>query len=247
MGPPAVKLATLLLVFACGLASLGAVSECQARSVRGGEFDEYRGLDRVLKWSPDGTQIAIGMETRISVSNTDGSILLSIPEEPSAYSFFERDAAPDISPDGMRVVYSTWRYSTGPLWDKVHSYEIATSRLDGTDAKRLTKDTYADFNPVWSPDGTRIAFMSYRKRDRRFHIYAMAADGSDIRYLSSVDQGVTSVSRPTWSPNGRSIAFVDKTIKKLSQNNYPASYPWMGAQPHPRLSRRSGNQSPLSQ
>ena len=182
----------------------------------GGEFDEHTGVDRVLEWSTDGTQIVVGLKPRIYVSNTDGSILRSIPEGPAAYSFFEKDVAPDISPDGMRVVYSTYRYSTGPLWNRVHSYEIATSRLDGTDPQRLTEDEYGDINPFWSPDGTRIAFLSIRGQGPGFKVYSMAADGSDVRRLTPVEPvelGTTYVSRPAWSPDGGSIAFVGSTIR----------------------------------
>ena len=149
------------------------------------------------------------------ISNTDGSSLQSIPQGPSTNWYFEKEAAPDISRDGLRVVYSTYRYSTGPLWNRVHSYEIATSRLDGTDAKRLTKDEYDDTNPVWSPDGTRIAFLSNRGQGPGFKVYSMAADGSDVRRLTPVEpvELVTYVSRPAWSPDGQGIAFYASTLR----------------------------------
>jgi TolB protein len=57
------------------------------------------------------------------------------------------------------------------------STEIFTIDVDGQNLLRLTDNSYWDLYPVWSPDGTRIAFLS--KRDNDFDIYMMNADGSD--------------------------------------------------------------------
>ncbi|HEX2302159.1 MAG TPA: hypothetical protein VHH57_00935 [Gaiella sp.] len=56
--------------------------------------------------------------------------------------------------------------------------------------------------PAWSPDGTRIAFVS--AREGSFDIYAMNADGTGTRRLTSSNANDHS---PTWSPDGTRIAF----------------------------------------
>jgi predicted Ser/Thr protein kinase len=67
--------------------------------------------------------------------------------------------------------------------------------LDGDTAVRLVTGVE---RPVWSPDGSRILF--FREGD----IYTAAADGGDIRQLTS---GPAHDADPSWSPDGRQIAF----------------------------------------
>jgi Tol biopolymer transport system component len=83
---------------------------------------------------------------------------------------------------------------------------------DGTDQTKLASDGY---KPAWSPDGTKIAFSSYRDGDSK--IYVMNADGSQETNLTN--KHYTSLSRyrddhypaldssPSWSPDGTKIAF----------------------------------------
>src|SRR5918911_4964518 len=60
-----------------------------------------------------------------------------------------------------------------------------------------------DTEPEWSPDGTRIAFVTYRDGDA--DIYAVAPDGSGARNLTF---SYTYDVDPAWSPDGKRIAFV---------------------------------------
>jgi Ca2+-binding RTX toxin-like protein len=60
-----------------------------------------------------------------------------------------------------------------------------------------------DTAPAWSPDGTRLAFVSQRNGDA--DIYTMAPDGSDQRELTFSNAWDTD---PAWSPDGKQIAFV---------------------------------------
>ena len=77
--------------------------------------------------------------------------------------------------------------------------EVFVMNPDGTNPLRLTDSSGWNRDPVWSPDGTRIAFWS--TREDAPGIYVMNADGSSqVRVL---DHGT----HPAWSPDGTKIAF----------------------------------------
>ena len=68
--------------------------------------------------------------------------------------------------------------------------------------KRLTTDLATDFDPTWSPDGTRIAFRS--QRDGNDEIYVMNSDGTCQVNLTNNPADDWS---PAWSLDGTKIAF----------------------------------------
>jgi len=84
--------------------------------------------------------------------------------------------------------------------------EIYTILPNGTDAKQLTNNRYPDFNPSWSPDGTRIAF-SAPDTDGDTEIYTMSSDGIEVRQLT---RNHTNEWFPSWSPDGSRVAFVSE-------------------------------------
>ena len=80
--------------------------------------------------------------------------------------------------------------------------EIYVMDANGESQKRLTNHPFLDSEPVWSPDGKRIAFVSNR-RWFNLHIYIMDSDG---RNLIRITDGVRD-RYPAWSPDGSKIAF----------------------------------------
>ncbi len=84
--------------------------------------------------------------------------------------------------------------------------QIYTARADGSRLARLT-DTAGHDNtwPSWSPDGRRIAFISYREGGVG-RIYQMGADGGGQTRL--VDDGGVATRYLRWSPDGSRIAFL---------------------------------------
>jgi Tol biopolymer transport system component len=81
--------------------------------------------------------------------------------------------------------------------------DVYVINADGSGRTRLTDNPAEDFDPVWSPDGTQIAFRTHR--DGNEEVYLMNADGSAQSNLSKAP--ATDYS-PAWSPNGEWIAFM---------------------------------------
>jgi TolB protein len=55
--------------------------------------------------------------------------------------------------------------------------EICTIRVDGSHFRRLTRNGFLDTYPAWSPDGSRLAYLSFPEED--LDIYVMQSDGTD--------------------------------------------------------------------
>jgi Tol biopolymer transport system component len=98
-------------------------------------------------------------------------------------------------------------------WDFDPQMDIFTAALDGSDLKRIASVPGYDAECSYSPDGTRILFVSDRDGDP--DIYVMNADGGDVRQLTNApgyDGG------PFFSPDGRWIAYrTDRLEKDLLQ------------------------------
>ena len=69
---------------------------------------------------------------------------------------------------------------------------------DGSGRTQLTDDDTEDYDPTWSPDGSKIAFS----QDRAIHV--MNADGSELRRITD---NFYSNRTPAWSPDGTRIAY----------------------------------------
>jgi Tol biopolymer transport system component len=80
--------------------------------------------------------------------------------------------------------------------------DIYTIDPDGSGRTQLTTSLASDRQPAWSPDGTKIAFVS--RRDGNSEIYLMSGDGANQSRLTNHPAGDT---YPAWSPDGTQIVF----------------------------------------
>ena len=99
------------------------------------------------------------------------------------------------APKRAKIVYTSNRDGNG---------EIYMMNADGSGEVRLTNHPGDDFDPVWSPTGEHIAFVSEREHEGLYDIYLMDADGQNIRRAFDELEYRTA---PAWSPDGENIAY----------------------------------------
>ncbi|MCE9563861.1 MAG: hypothetical protein K8U57_17605 [Planctomycetes bacterium] len=85
---------------------------------------------------------------------------------------------------------------------KTGNGDVYTVEPETGETKNLTDHKAEDTEPVWSPDGKRIAFVS--DREGTPEIWAMNADGTDVKQITKS----SAVTNPRWSPDGSRIAFI---------------------------------------
>jgi len=108
------------------------------------------------------------------------------------YLDMESVSNPQISPDGTQILYS--RGYVDQINDRRAS-EIWIMNADGSKKRFLMRGG----SPIWSPDGTRIAYSS----DGQIHVRWMDAEGASSQ-ITRVERGPSSL---RWSPDGTQIAF----------------------------------------
>jgi len=113
------------------------------------------------------------------------------------YLDFEQVGDPQISPDGKQIVYAR-RYvnKIEDRWDSA----LWIMNADGSHNRMLGKGA----NPVWSPDGTRIAYVAEGEpRGTQIFVRYMDAEGATSQ-ITHADQGPADVK---WSPDGKWLGF----------------------------------------
>ncbi|NJO13070.1 MAG: hypothetical protein HC872_05950 [Gammaproteobacteria bacterium] len=108
---------------------------------------------------------------------------------------------PRISPDGKRIVYV--RASVDRGRDE-YDYDLWIDEGEGR-PRALTAGIANDLSPRWSPDGSRLAFVSNRSGKRQVHVFDLRA--GEPWQLTTDAEGVQSFS---WSPDGQHIAFTSR-------------------------------------
>jgi Tol biopolymer transport system component len=108
-------------------------------------------------WSPDGSEILF-VSNRGRIHGTGGFFRMKASPGEEAHEIHYEEtnwkARPEISPDGSRIVYPSY---LGRQW-----HQLWTIPATGGDAFPLTYGEYDNTAPRWSPDGSKIAFVSNR-------------------------------------------------------------------------------------
>jgi dipeptidyl aminopeptidase/acylaminoacyl peptidase len=183
------------------------------------------------RWSPDGSKLAF-----VSNRDTDKMQLYVMPMaggEPNRLTSLETDIEEfSWSADGTQIAFATREQDPAyeeqdekkreprritrlfykldnEGWIVDRPRHLWTVSVDGSDSPAsLTKGEFQDSSPVWSPDGTRIAFAALRTDDWDVEpaqdIYVVDQEGGEPTRLTS-SEGTCEY--PAWSPDGTRVAF----------------------------------------
>jgi dipeptidyl aminopeptidase/acylaminoacyl peptidase len=150
-------------------------------------------------WSPDGTRLILAIQD---------------PEEEDEREGEEKRKTETREPwviDRLQFKRDRTGYLTGNRHTHLYVFDVATKELT-----QITSGDYDESQAVWSPDGTRVAFVSNRTEepDANFNsdIWIVAADNTDKgQTLLQVTTNPGSDASPAWSPDGKWIAYVTVT------------------------------------
>jgi Tol biopolymer transport system component len=168
--------------------------------------------------SPDGSLVAFSGQRdgkfSIYVVGVDGAGLRRLTDGPG------NDSEPAWSPDGSRIAFVRGFDPTGSgvvVLACEMPGDILVVSVDGNvrppGEVNLTNGL-GGTDPAWSPDGSRIAFVSDREGNYNYDIYTMSSgDGGDVRRLTADE---TQEADPVWSPDGNWIAYTGELRQDIS-------------------------------
>jgi len=168
-------------------------------------------------WSPDGTRIAY---VERSPEFFSGRLLVAEFDAVSGRFKGEAKVIYTAKADrggGWSLRRPEWTLDSKTLaielqetgWDKI--YLISA---EGGAPRPITSGESEDENPVYSPDGKQLAFVSNRNNPEERHIWIVNADGSNPHALARVSSGVDGA--PVWSPDGRQIFLLHSSTFETS-------------------------------
>jgi len=165
--------------------------------------DDKSNTDKSTTFTKDATDYALSPDEKHAVMVVHGQLFLTkVPGGGKCSRLTEHafaDAAPNWSPDGKAVLFTSDRNGTTDVYkieanDTEHPEFTAAHKFKTT---QLTKGEGEEIGPTFNPKGDRIAFI------RKGQLWTMTPDGTDAKVVVA-DKKVVEYD---WSPDGKHIAY----------------------------------------
>jgi dipeptidyl aminopeptidase/acylaminoacyl peptidase len=118
----------------------------------------------------------------------------------------KRVGVPLVSPDGTQVVYSLGTYDSEENRILADLWMVPVA---GGTPRRLTANRASDGSPDFSPDGSRLVFVSKRDADKAAQLYLLPLSGGEPERLTDLPMDVAT---PRFLPDGKRILFASHVV-----------------------------------
>ncbi len=174
---------------------------------RGGEAEPYTSVPQGVEehaWAPAGGQLLLAIRDESAAAKAARAAREEGDDAPAAPIVIDRL---QFKEDGVGYLDRSRRH-----------YYVQEGRLAGP--RQLTIGDFDDFEGVWSPDGTRVAFTANRTDEPDGNVNsdiftALVSRAGEAFQPSRVTDNPGTDSSPSWSPDGREIAFSTQLDPKL--------------------------------
>jgi TolB protein len=158
-------------------------------------------------WSPDGKTITFVSDRDSIIHGVDQIYIMdSSGNNQKRLTNTGTNFSPEWSPDGRQIAFVHDSTVVASGTSGTPNPQICVMNRDGSNIVQLLYPSAQNYSPIWSPDGTKIIFVSSGTGPNyAHHIYIMDNNGENMHLWVTSNNEDTS---PCWSPNGTKMVFV---------------------------------------
>ncbi len=119
--------------------------------------------------------------------------------------------APQISPDGKQIAFTV---TESFLAEGKTNSDIYVMNSDGSNQRKLTSNSAADYEPQWMPDGKSLIFLSSRKNGTQ--VWKLSLEGGEPEQITDISTGVANVQI---APDGKGFIFASEVYPEFSADD----------------------------